>query len=184
MIYTACLMCYATFSFSQSRVVRQVLGTSLASLAIFITVGYMTSRLDRNMLNYARQLYYHYLQDPVFHQNAFAIITAIVLFRSMYVMEVNIRPSLKRKYGTTPQKSTEGLSKSELQANAKRDSEILTEMWLMVIIGLSIFLGGFGIWALDIKYCNTVRHWRHQVGLPWGILLEGHGWWLVHAAKI
>jgi dihydroceramidase len=39
MIYTACLMCYATFSFSQSRVIRQVLATGLLSLAIFITVS-------------------------------------------------------------------------------------------------------------------------------------------------
>jgi dihydroceramidase len=40
MIYTACLMCYATFSFSQSKTVRRVLGTSLLSLAVFITVCY------------------------------------------------------------------------------------------------------------------------------------------------
>jgi len=158
MIYTACLMCYATFSFSQSRLVRQLLGVGLASLAIFIT------------------LYYHYLQDPDFHQNAFAILTALILFRSMYVMEVNIRPSLKKKYGSVSQKF-EGLSTSERLANAQRDTKILNEMWLMVGIGLSIFLGGFGIWALDIKYCGTVRRWRHQIGLPWGILLEGHGWW-------
>lgn len=39
MIYTACLMCYATFSFSQSRLVRSILGVGLASLAIFITVS-------------------------------------------------------------------------------------------------------------------------------------------------
>jgi Ceramidase len=39
MIYTACLMCYATFSFSQSRVTRQLLAGGLLSLAIFITVG-------------------------------------------------------------------------------------------------------------------------------------------------
>jgi len=39
MIYTACLMCYATFSFSQSRATRQILGLGLASLAIFITVS-------------------------------------------------------------------------------------------------------------------------------------------------
>jgi dihydroceramidase len=40
MIYTACLMCYATLSFSQSKTVRKVLGTSLLSLAVFITVSY------------------------------------------------------------------------------------------------------------------------------------------------
>ncbi|KAH8775840.1 alkaline ceramidase [Hyaloscypha finlandica] len=160
MIYTACLMCYATFSFSQSRIVRQVLAAGLLSLAVFIT------------------LYYHYLQDPLFHQNAFAIITAVVLFRSMYVMEVNIRPSLKAKYGTAPVKTDPmSLPKSLRVANAHRDQAILKEMWLMVALGLSIFLGGFGIWALDNQYCSSIRRWRHQVGLPWGILLEGHGWW-------
>jgi dihydroceramidase len=39
MIYTACLMCYATFSFSQSRIVRQLLAGGLLSLAVFITVS-------------------------------------------------------------------------------------------------------------------------------------------------
>ncbi|EPE32368.1 alkaline ceramidase [Glarea lozoyensis ATCC 20868] len=160
MIYTACLMCYATFSFSQSRTVRRVLGTSLLSLAVFIT------------------LYYHYLQDPVFHQNAFAIITAVVLFRSMYVMEVNLRPSLRAKYATPSQKlaNTEQ-TKAQRVASEVRDRAILNEMWLLVAIGLSIFLGGFGIWALDNQYCSTIRVWRRKIGLPWGILLEGHGWW-------
>jgi dihydroceramidase len=99
----------------------------------------------------------------------------------MYVMEVNIRPSLKAKYGTTPSKYADlaSISKSERIALAHRDTEILKEMWVMVAIGLSIFLGGFGIWALDIKYCSKFRRWRHEVGLPWGILLEGHGWWSV-----
>lgn len=123
-----------------------------------------------------QQLYYHYLQDPVFHQNAFAVITAVVLFRSMYVMEVNLRPSLRAKYATSPNKRTE-MSKSERLANEHRDRAILKEMWLMVGLGLSIFLGGFGLWGLDIKYCSTLRVWRRNIGLPWGILLEGHGWW-------
>ena len=129
----------------------------------------------RDVLTLYHQLYYHYLQDPVFHQNAFAIITAIVLFRSMYVMEVNIRPSLRARWGTVPYKEAE--TKPERIANAQRDTQIVKEMWLLVGLGLSIFLGGFGIWALDNQYCSTLRRWRHHIGLPWGILLEGHGWW-------
>lgn len=114
----------------------------------------------------------------VFHQNAFALITATVLFRSMYVMEVNIRPSLRKKYATAPQKNMT-VSKSERAERERRDKEIIKTMWIMVVWGLSIFLGGFGIWALDIKFCSNLRSWRHQIGLPFGILLEGHGWWLV-----
>jgi len=182
MIYTASLMCYATFSFSQSRIIRQVLGVGLLSLDIFITVS--TQTLFPIILADIcdNKLYYHYLQDPIFHQNAFAILTAVVLFRSMYVMEINIRPSLKAKWGTTPQKYADptSLSKEDRIANEHRDRKILKDMWLMVALGLSIFLGGFGIWALDNQFCSTVRVWRHKVGLPWGILLEGHGWWLVN----
>jgi len=157
MIYTTCLMCYACFSFNQSRRFCQILTAGLAALCVFITA------------------YYHYLQDPTFHQNAYAILTAIVVFRSMYVMEVNIRPSLRNKYGRT---SSNTNGKAVLSAEeAERDKQILRDMWLMIALGLTIFLGGFGIWNLDNYFCSTIRSWRRAIGLPWGILLEGHGWW-------
>jgi dihydroceramidase len=122
--------------------------------------------------------YYHYLQDPTFHQNVYAILSAIVVFRSMYVMEINIRPSLRNKYGRVPP-NTDGKIISQVgnAEDAERDKQILRDMWLMIALGLTIFLGGFGIWNLDNFYCSTIRHWRRGIGLPWGILLEGHGWW-------
>lgn len=121
----------------------------------------------------------HFKPDPVFHQNAFALITAIVLFRSMYIMEVNIRPSFRAKYATIPQKHVApgSITETQIMTNAKRDEKIIRVMWIMVAWGLSIFLGGFAIWGLDRVYCSTIRRWRREVGLPWGILLEGHGWW-------
>ena len=163
MIYTTCLMCYATFSYSQSRQFGLLLALSLVSLAVFIT------------------LYYHYLQDPAFHQNAYGLLTAVVLFRSMYVMEFSLRPSLKQReeaHRSRQRKSSSMLRQKELQRSEdRRDREILTNMWLMITCGLSVFLGGFVIWSLDNEYCSDLRRWRRQIGLPWGILLEGHGWW-------
>ncbi|KAK6582361.1 hypothetical protein PZA11_004769 [Diplocarpon coronariae] len=178
MIYTATIMCYATFSFSQSRAVRILLGVGLAGLAVFITVC-TAPRARPNQSTDQSQLYYHYLQDPDFHQNAFALILIVIMARSTYVMEVNIRPTLKEKYGMKSRKSAASgpLTASERSANDRRDMEILRNMWLMVTLGLAIFLGGFGIWNLDNAFCSTIRRWRHQVGLPWGIVLEGHGWW-------
>ena len=166
MIYTTCLMCYATFSYSKSRQFALILGVALVFLAIFIT------------------LYYHYLQDPAFHQNAYAILTVIVLLRSMYVMEFSLRPSLRKAEERTPQmkRSTAVNGKDALRAEKRRDSKILRTMWLMIASGLSIFLSGFGLWHLDNQYCSTIRVWRRQLGLPWGILLEGHGWWWVLGA--
>jgi len=163
MIYTTCLMVYVTFSYGKSRLYGLLLAMFLIALALFISG------------------YYHYLQDPTFHQNMYALLTAVVLFRMMYVMEVNIRPSLKNKERMVESRESSGAvdhpEGAEKQRRDKRDKDILRNMWIMIAYGLSVFLGGFAIWTLDNELCPTLRRWRRHVGLPWGILLEGHGWW-------
>ena len=126
-------------------------------------------------------LYYHYLQDPAFHQNAYALLTTVIVFRSMYVMEFTLRPSLRKseEKHRLERKANGAVgipSKEEQKHENVRDKQILRTMWIMVGFGLSIFLGGFAIWTLDNKFCGELRKWRHDVGLPWGILSEGHGW--------
>ncbi|KAL8841710.1 MAG: hypothetical protein Q9176_003105 [Flavoplaca citrina] len=162
MIYTTCLMNYATFSYSKSRQYGFILALALVSLAIFIT------------------LYYHYLQDPAFHQLAYAILTAVMLARSMYVMEFSLRPSLRKteeNFKLLHRKSMTADQKEISRADDRRNTKILTAMWMLIVTGLTIFLSGFGIWQLDNIYCSDLRHWRRELGLPWGIILEGHGWW-------
>lgn len=165
MIYTTCLMCYASFSYSRPTGVRIILAIFLTSLAVFIT------------------LYYHYLQDPVFHQNAYALLTTIVLLRSMCTMEVTLRPRWRHSREEDRQAAQkQGLSvpsAERQQYENERDLKILKTMWFMVGYGLFMFLGGFLIWNLDNNFCSTLRGWRRSIGLPWGILLEGHGWWYV-----
>ncbi|CAG8169441.1 unnamed protein product [Penicillium salamii] len=165
MIYTTCLMAYALFSYSRSTAVRVWLGLSLAGLAVFIT------------------LYYHYLQDPIFHQNAYALLTTVVVLRSMYIMEVTLRP--KWRHSTEQdrlERQKKGLpvpTKERQHYGNVRDTKMLKTMWFMVIYGLSMFLGGFFIWNLDNIFCSEIRRMRRAVGLPWGLFLEGHGWWHV-----
>jgi len=163
MIYTTCLMFYATFSYGQSRRYAVILGMFLVCLAVFITG------------------YYHYLQDPTFHQNAYAVLTAIVLFRAMYIMETKLRPSLQSQDSRLDQADGANDHKASKEQDRKdiRDGRILKTMWTMIAFGLSIFLGGFAIWSLDNQYCSKLISWRRQIGLPWGIVLEGHGWWYV-----
>ncbi|OAK98927.1 alkaline ceramidase-like protein [Phaeosphaeriaceae sp. SRC1lsM3a] len=159
MIYTTCLMNYATFSYGKSRLYSTILAFALISIAVFIT------------------LYYHYLQDPSFHQNAYALLTAIVLFRAMYVMEVNIRPSLKSEERKAANPRLRGNTAAAQAQEDQRDLETLRVMWQMIAFGLSIFLGGFGLWHLDNEYCSKLVGWRREIGMPWGFVLEGHGWW-------
>ncbi|EMF16865.1 alkaline dihydroceramidase Ydc1 [Sphaerulina musiva SO2202] len=163
MIYTTCLMCWATFSHKRQRWVQIAIGLGVAALAIFIT------------------LYYHYLQDPTFHQNAYAILTIVVLGRSMYIMERDIRPYFRGRQEEHERMlrdaSVSGATRLREPEKDDRDRWILTQMWTMIILGLAMFLGAFAIWTLDNEYCGTLRKWRHEIGLPWGLLLEGHGWW-------
>ena len=162
MIYTTCFSCYASFSHKRSRAYGLVVAFILVTLAIFITA------------------YYHYLQDPTFHQRMYALLTATVLFRAMWVMETNLRPSIRnrrQKHSEQKQGQVTQAQKREQQRIDERDTKILKTMWAMIATGLSVFLGGFAIWTLDNKLCSDLRRWRHEIGLPWGILLEGHGWW-------
>ncbi|KAK1638146.1 alkaline phytoceramidase [Colletotrichum phormii] len=79
MIYTTCLMVFATFSFSKSSKFSVLLGSGLVILAGFITS------------------YYHITKDPAFHQACYAALTATVVLRSLYVMETQLRPVLSRR---------------------------------------------------------------------------------------
>lgn len=136
-------MNWASFTWRRSTAFKFWFGVGMVGIATFIT------------------LYYYYLKDPAFHQNAYTILTTIVLARAMWLMETVLRPAIRereRKQGTS-------------------NDQTLRTMWTMVAFGLTIFLGGFGIWTLDIKYCSWLRSKRREIGLPWGILLEGHGWW-------
>ncbi|KXT15168.1 hypothetical protein AC579_7938 [Pseudocercospora musae] len=163
MIYTTCLMFWATFEHKRPMGFKVALAFGVAGLAIFIT------------------LYYHYLQDPSFHQNAYAILTVIVLFRSMYIMEREIRPLFRGRHlehqRLQQDKSVTADTRAAERLKDERDVEILRRMWILIVIGLTLFLGGVVVWTLDNVYCSKIRSWRHEVGLPWGLLLEGHGWW-------
>lgn len=45
------------------------------------------------------------------------------------------------------------------------------------IFGIGIFLFGYFLWNLDIHFCDSVRATRRDWGMPYGFVLEGHGWW-------
>lgn len=164
MIYTTALMVYTSLSYSRST-------TFQAALGIFLTLfcGFIT-------------LYYHYLQDPAFHQNVYAAMTVFIVFRSLYIMETSLRPALRKSREEDRSYRKENKlpslpNKQALVHDNDRDMAILKEMWLFVAFGLATFLGGFALWGVDNVYCSTLRHWRREIGMPWGFLLEGHGWW-------
>lgn len=151
MIYLTSTTFFAMFSSGQSRAVKILVLLFTIAFSMFVT------------------LYYHYLKNPVFHQNAFAILTATVIFKIVYEMEYLLRPSRRPKNSS--------LSEEEQKRVDERDLSILHTMWALAICGVASVGLGFFIWNLDTIYCSTLRRWRRNIGLPWGIVLEGHGWW-------
>ena len=41
------------------------------------------------------------------------------------------------------------------------------------------FVIGYALWRLEFRSCRILRNLRHEMGLPYGFLLEFHGWWHV-----
>nr|RBQ95091.1 hypothetical protein FVER53263_05725 [Fusarium verticillioides] len=163
MIYTTSILCYAIFTHDRSRLFSIALGIGLVVLSISITV------------------YYHYIQDPTFHQNAFSILFLATVFRSLYTMEAILRPSLNNNYvNKSPGAS---LSDGEALFSVQRPQVIIREMRWIVAMGFITCAAGIAAWKFDNVHCSDLVRWRHQVGLPWGILLEGHGWWYVTAQR-
>ncbi|KAF5601772.1 YPC1-alkaline ceramidase [Fusarium pseudocircinatum] len=149
MIYTTSILCYAIFTHDRSRLFSIFLGIGLVMLSISITT------------------YYHYIQDPSFHQTAFTILFLSTVFRSLYTMEAILRPTLSIKY--------------KHSSPGRKDQAIMREMRWIVAMGFITCAAGIAAWNFDNLRCSDLVRWRHQVGLPWGIFLEGHGWWYVIA---
>ncbi|KAH8782858.1 ceramidase [Diaporthe sp. PMI_573] len=128
MIYTTCILFFAVFSHGKTTLGQALLAIFIIGLAVFISV------------------YYHYLGDPVFHQVMFAMLTATVVLRSIYVMLKTLWPQSR------PQNNLE-----------RRDIEIIGAMWTMIATGLSSIAVGFLAWNLDNILCSHLRHWRREL---------------------
>lgn len=79
MIYTVCIMAFATFSYKKSVGVQVLIAAAMVGLAVFITV------------------YYLYAKDPVFHQVAYGTLTLTLICQGFFVMERDLRPKLMQR---------------------------------------------------------------------------------------
>lgn len=59
------------------------------------------------------------------------------------------------------------------------DHKLQRKMKQMTIFGATSFALGFFLWLVDRFACTALTTAKHYVGMPWGFLLELHGWWHV-----
>lgn len=164
MIYTTCIVAYASFSYARPKGTQILVGIGLLGLASWITVYYLSS------------------QNPVFHQVAYAVLMLSLVFRAMYDMETTLRPALRTRC-ETPAHGDEILRRMwKIAYTGKRSLNssalhAITADLAARSSGIVLFLMGFSIWLLDNALCQHLRSARNSVLLPWAALLEGHAWW-------
>lgn len=93
-------------------------------------------------------IYIFVFRDPEFHQVYYALLNFALIYKT-YLVTQEVIP----------------------------DKKLRIRQYKLLALGLALFAFGFFIWNLDNIYCSSLRSWRRTIGLPLGILLEGHGWW-------
>lgn len=91
---------------------------------------------------------YLIINDPVFHQVAYAILVITIVFRSVYLVkqlppQTNERPHLVH----------------------------------LLRLAAAGFIISFGVWNVDNQFCSYFRHARTLVPYALGALTQLHGWW-------
>ncbi|THZ78041.1 hypothetical protein D6C85_01275 [Aureobasidium pullulans] len=65
----------------------------------------------------------------------------------------------------------------KLRVQQPKDKKMLQKA---VIFGCFVF--GYLLWQLDFIFCTELTAIKRVVGMPWGFLLEFHGWWHILTA--
>ncbi|KAJ2449957.1 alkaline ceramidase ydc1 [Coemansia sp. RSA 2336] len=98
-------------------------------------------------------IYLFWIQNPVFHQVAFAM----MVLGSIYLAFCRLK---------------------ELQIS----KETRRTMSRLHIVGQLGMWGGFLVWNIDNIFCHQLRSYRSYLGMPFDGILQLHGWWHVMTA--
>ncbi|SAM08968.1 hypothetical protein [Absidia glauca] len=133
MIYVSCIMTYFSIElYSKPKFGWPLIGF-LVGYSVFVTWSYLI------------------INDPVFHQVAYAFVIFIIVIRSLYTV-------------------------LSLPRTATYDYEYPRLLKLLKLAAAG-FIISFGVWNIDNQCCSYLRHFRSMVPYALGALTQLHGWW-------
>lgn len=104
------------------------------------------------------------LKANIVHDGAFACMIVAVCFLTVYrIARAPVSDDVRRGLRT---KARVGAGMYVCFCGERRSAE----KWV------ATFISGYGIWLIDVYYCDTLRAWRRQIGWPLAFGLELHGW--------
>ncbi|KIV99578.1 uncharacterized protein PV09_08755 [Verruconis gallopava] len=72
---------------------------------------------------------------------------------------------------------TVSLKTSRIIKETIRDRAVRKRLHRLTTFATCNALIAWLIWNVDVHFCATLTRWKHALGMPWGILLELHGYW-------
>ncbi|KAI8069598.1 ceramidase [Gongronella butleri] len=134
MIYVGCIMVWHSIEVYEKMRYGWSLVLFLIGYSVFVTYSYLI------------------INDPVFHQVAYALLVFFIVFRSIYMVR-------------------------QLPGGAKVNEYEYPRMVTLLRLAAASFLLAFGIWNVDNVFCSSLRHFRVISPFAVGLLSQCHGWW-------
>lgn len=100
--------------------------------------------------NFLTVIYMWVYTNPTLHQTLFGLLNAAIIYKLFLLTSQHVK-----------------------------DRKARQQLMFTMSLGVGLFVFGYILWNLDIHLCPTWRHLRREIGMPYGFLLEGHGWWHV-----
>lgn len=124
-------------------------------IPVWFSFGYQRSRRFQDICGWviflgamALTIIYIIFRNPTIHQAAYGALNVTIIIKNV-----------------------------KLVYNTISDRQALYNLNWILALGVSEFLFGWLLWNLDIHFCDYWRSLRRAIGLPFGMLFEGHGWW-------
>ena len=70
-----------------------------------------------------------------------------------------------------------GFRTRKIIATRIKEKEHRDQIRSLVTFATWMAMSAYGIWNIDVNFCPTLTRWKRNVGMPWGVLLELHGYW-------
>ena len=110
------------------------------------------------------------INDLNIHSAVFAGMVLFIAYRVTALTKQVKNPALQRHAGNLARYGGGNIKKG---LSFQRSIEKLT-------VGIiACAAAGFALWLLDTLVCSDLQRLRRQVGLPWGFMLELHGWQVI-----
>lgn len=70
-----------------------------------------------------------------------------------------------------------GFRTRKIIATRIKEKEHRDKIRSLVTFATWMAMSAYGIWNIDVNFCPTLTRWKRSMGMPWGVLLELHGYW-------